>query len=127
MPLLANSCSDKNFILFLESFHPFFWVLFCLGGGGRVLGPLLPRGFGCSLFFLEMVPSLCPSLIQNIFCFHCSSLYTLGDLLRHVKSAHPLASLVSQVSYVIFSLQVFSPPVFFRSSILLVSWGWLWA
>jgi hypothetical protein len=64
------------------------------GGGGVLLGLLLPRGFGCSFFFL-MAPSLHPPLVQNISCPHCFSLYILGGLSRHVKSVHPPTSLIS--------------------------------
>jgi hypothetical protein len=56
-------------------------------------------------------------------CPHCFGLYILGNLLRHVKSAHPLASLVSQASQVIlfYFLQMFSIPVIFHSSIPLIT------
>jgi len=48
-------------------------------------------------FFFWMVFSLCPSLVWNIFCFHCFGLCILGDLSRHVKSAHFLVILIFQV------------------------------
>jgi len=72
-----------------------------------------------------MAPSLCPPLIQDTPCPYCFGIYTLGGLSRHVKSAHPLVSLVPYVSKVIFSLQAFSFPMFFLGSIFLAFWGWL--
>lgn len=53
------------------------------------------------VFFYKMAPYLRPLLVQHSPCHHCSGLYTLSDLLRHVKSVHPLASLVSQANQVI--------------------------
>jgi hypothetical protein len=59
------------------------------GGGGKWLFRLLvPKGFGCSLFFFGMAPSLHPLLIQDTPCLHCFGLYTLNGLSKHVKSAH---------------------------------------
>jgi hypothetical protein len=43
-----------------------------------------------------MVPSLRPLSIRDTPSLHCFGLYTLGNLSRHVKGAHPLASLVLQ-------------------------------
>jgi hypothetical protein len=75
----------------------------CGGGGGGVLGVffwllglLLPKGFGCSLFFFLfwMAPFMHPPSIQDIPCLHCYGFYTLSDLSKHVKSAHLPTSLV---------------------------------
>jgi hypothetical protein len=49
-----------------------------------------------------MAPSLCPLSVQDTPCFHCYNLYILGDLLKHVKSAHPLASLVPMLIKLFF-------------------------
>lgn len=70
-------------------------VLFFLWG--KLLGLLLPRGFGCRGFFFAPFQEwlfLCVLVnsrysLSSLFC-----LYTIGDLLRHVKNAHFLASLV---------------------------------
>ncbi len=51
-------------------------------------------------FFL-MAPSLCPLVDLR---YPLSSLFILGDLSRHVKSAHPPTSSVSQVNQVVLSL-----------------------
>jgi hypothetical protein len=58
-----------------------------------LLGLLCPCFLGVAFFC--MVFSLHPLSIQDAPCPHYSSLYTLGGLSRHVKSAHPHASLVS--------------------------------
>jgi hypothetical protein len=102
------------------------FVLFWGGGGGGrggLLGLLLPKSF----FFPRMAPSLHPLWIWNIPCPHCSNLFILGGLLRHVKSVYPPTSFVSLVNKVVLSLQVSSPPMFFPSVIPLTSWGWLGA
>jgi hypothetical protein len=70
-----------------------------------------------------MAHSLHPPSIRDTPCFHCSSLYILGGLSRHVKGAHPLASLVSHATQAILSLQMSSHHVFILSSIPLASWG----
>jgi hypothetical protein len=41
-----------------------------------------------------MAPSLHPLLVRNTPSPHCFGLYTLGSLSKHVKSVHPLDSLV---------------------------------
>jgi hypothetical protein len=74
-------------------------------------------------FFL-MAPSLCPLVDLR---YPLSSLFILGDLSRHVKSAHPPTSSVSQVNQVVLSLQVSSLLMLLPSVIPLVFWGWLWA
>jgi hypothetical protein len=73
-----------------------------LGGGGwGARGCCLRFCFlgvlGMFIFkkIIIMVLFLCPPSMRDISCLHCSSLYILGDLLRHVKSAHPPASLIS--------------------------------
>jgi len=54
-------------------------------------------------FFL-MAPFLHTLLVHDTPCLHCFGLYVLGSLLRHVKSAHPLISLISQINQVVLSL-----------------------
>ncbi len=85
-----------------------------MGGGGAYLNFCFLGVFGCSflggylsfcffgvlgvVFFLNkhlMALSLCPLSMRNIPYPHCSSLYTLGDLSKHVKSAHLPTNLVS--------------------------------
>ncbi len=46
---------------------------------------------------------------------------------RHVKNAHPLASLISHASQVVSFLQVSFLPVVLPGFIPLTSWGWFWA
>jgi len=67
-----------------------------------LLGLLCPNVLGVTLFY--MVPSSHPSLVQDAPCPHCSHPYTLGDLLKHVKSVHPYASLISQASQTTLSI-----------------------
>jgi hypothetical protein len=62
-----------------------------------------------------MTPSLCPSTVRNTPCPHYCSLYTLNGLSKHVKNAHPPASLISQASFL--SLQVSSILIFLHGSI----------
>jgi hypothetical protein len=80
-----------------------------------LLGFLPPSVFPGIAFFC-MVLSLCPSST------HCSGLYTLGDLLRHVESTHLHASFISQACQSTLSLQVFSLPVLHLGFIPLASW-----
>jgi len=85
-PSLSSSYNNKKVLLFQKSFRP-------LWGGGAEGGCL---GF-CFLgvlggFFFGMVPSLSP-IGSDTLCFHCSSLYILDDLSKHVKNAHPLVVL----------------------------------
>jgi hypothetical protein len=54
------------------------------------------------LFFFKMAFSLHPPSVQDIPCPHCSGLYILSSLSRHVKSAHVLASFISQTSHVFY-------------------------
>jgi hypothetical protein len=63
-------------------------------------------------------------LAQDTSCPYCYGLYTIDDLSKHVKNVHPSASLVFQASQVVLFLQGSSPPMFFPSSIPLVSWDW---
>jgi hypothetical protein len=74
-----------------------------------------------------MVPSLRPPSAQDTPCPYYSNLYTVNNLSRHVKSVHPLASLVFQASLIVLFLQGSSPLVFFPSFIPLASWPWLQA
>jgi hypothetical protein len=53
--------------------------------------------FICLSFKFIMAPSCVPHMCEIPHCPHCFELYTLGSLLKHVKSAHPLATLISQV------------------------------
>ncbi len=82
-------------------FFPIKFLSFFLGAGYldfyflEVLG-----GF----FFLGMALSLHPSLIRNTPCPHCSSLFTLGGLSRHVKNVYPPISLISQTNQVVLFL-----------------------
>jgi hypothetical protein len=91
-PSLPSSYNNKKVLLFQKSFHP--WGR---GGGvgrGRAEGGCL--GF-CFLgvlggFFLN--GSLFASPIGSYtLCLHCSSLYILDGLSKHVKSAHLLVVL----------------------------------
>lgn len=82
--------------------------------------------FGCSLLSY-MVPFLHLPLVRDASCSHCFGLYTSNSLSRHVKSAHPHASLVLQGNQVALSLQVSSFPMLHLGSIPLASWGQFWA
>jgi hypothetical protein len=68
-----------------------------------------------------MVPSLCLSSIQDTLYPFCFGIYILGNLLKHVNSAHPLAILVPQANQVVFFLHVSSPFVLLLGSILFAS------
>jgi hypothetical protein len=97
--------------------------LFFFGVGGGVF-----LGF-CFLWVLGVVFFWDGSFITSLLvwatlCPHCSGLYTLGGLSRHVKSVHPHVNLVSQPNQTILFLQVSSPYVFFPGLIPLDSWGW---
>jgi hypothetical protein len=43
-----------------------------------------------------------PPLVRDTPCPHCSSLYILGSLSRHAKSAHLLANFISQTNDVFY-------------------------
>ncbi len=101
------------------------FLLFFFGGEGGLLGVSLPRVFFFSCFCCQMALSSCPLLLQDTPCLFCYGLHTLCNLLKHVKSAHPLANPVPQTNQVVFSLQVSSLPVLLLGSIPLTSWGWL--
>ncbi len=70
-------------------------------------------------------PYLCPLSIQDAHCPHCSNLYTLGALSRHVNNVHPHVNLISHVSQATLFLQVSVPFVLHPGSIPFTSWGWL--
>jgi hypothetical protein len=74
----------------------FIFVLFFFRGGGGLLGLLCPCVLGVTFFCMTLY--LRPLSIRNAPCPHYFGLYTLGGLLRHVKSAHPHVSLVSYAS-----------------------------
>jgi hypothetical protein len=65
-----------------------------------------------------MAPSLCPSSVLDTPYLHCSGLYTVGDLLKHVKSVHPFASRVYEASQVVFFCKC--PPLLCFSLILFI-------
>jgi hypothetical protein len=81
LPSLVSFCNNRK-------------IFILLGGGGVCLGFYFLRVLGVGFFFW-MAPSLCSSSIQDTFCLHYSGLYTLGNLSRHVKSAHLHLNLVS--------------------------------
>jgi hypothetical protein len=128
----VSSCNSKKVFFFQESFcpSPFFLVwfgFFFLWRGGCCSGFYFLGVLGVEFYFVfGMVFSLCPSSVRDTPCPHCFSLYTLSGLLRHVKSAHTPASLISQASQVVLFLQVSSPLVLLLGSIPFISWGWFW-
>lgn len=88
-----------GFVLFwFSSFYLFIYLRVWFGFILGYLAFCFLGVWGVSFFFFFwMVFSLCPSLVWNIFCFHCFGLCILGDLSRHVKSAHFLVILIFQV------------------------------
>lgn len=107
LPSVASSCNSKKTFFYQESFFFvfffffLFYFLFPFFFRG-LLGLLLPRGFGCRVFFIKMVLSLCPLSIWNTLYPRCSGLYTWKGRSKHVKNVHPPTSLISQASQVIF-------------------------
>jgi hypothetical protein len=64
-----------------------------------------------------MAPSLRRLLVRNAPSPHRYGFHTLGGLLKHVKSAHPHASFISQANETALFLQVSSFLVLPSSSI----------
>ncbi len=117
LPLPLHSCNGQAHHRWhgrkVKFFFNFFFVCF-----GLVCPNVLAVAFFCMAPFLHL------PLVWNAPCCHCSSLYILCGLSRHVKCVHPRANLVSQVSQIALFLQVSYPLVSHPSFILLASWGW---
>ncbi len=86
-------------------FVPFFFG--GVGGGGYLGFHFLGFFFFLSCFCYQMVPLVCLSSVQDTLYPFCYGIYILGNLLKHVNSAHPFAILVPRLTRLFFFACVF--------------------